>query len=383
MIPRQRLLNCLAGDPVDRVPVYTQIPFALDQGRFVPGPFHGYDDADDWRARDPAYQRLVRRMETDCDNFFIWRPPCMQPLQFIAPPSLLDAGSSVIQGARIVRTSQLNTGTRSLRTVTAVQPGTGHAWVLEHLCKSADDARSLLELDWQRHTPEPGDFFDLQEQLGGRGLMWVTIPSPVLVVCRLFDPMEFLILARTETDLLHRLLETVSERIHANLAALLADGVGPVIRFGGAEHCTPPLMAPEDFDEFVVRYDGPLMQLAAQQGRLIAVHCHGRIRHALGRFLEMGVDQTDPVEQPPDGEITLAEARALSQGRITLTGNIQMREMESMLPTDIKTRVRQIIEEAGHERLIVTTTGTPLEPISERLEANYNAMIDAVLDSRS
>ena len=380
MTSTQRLLNCLAGDPVDRVPIFTQIPFALDQGRFVPGPFYGYEDADDWRVRDPAYQRLVQRMEADCDNFFIWRPPCMQPLQFLVPPSQITAEPPVMEGERITRVSRLNAGGRTLQTASAVQPGTGHAWVLKHLCSSADDARLLLKLDWDGHPPEPGDFFDLQEQLGDRGLMWVTVPSPVLVICRLFDPMEFLMLAHTDSELIHGLLETVSERIHANLTALLAAGVGPIIRFGGAEHCTPPLMGPDDFDAFVVRYDAPLMALAKAHGCRVAVHCHGGIRHALKRFLEMGVDQTDPVEQPPDGEISLAEARKLSEGRITLTGNLQMREMDAMRPAEIKVRVRKIIEETGPERLIVTTTGTPLEPISGRLEANYNAMIDAVLE---
>lgn len=379
--PRERLTKCLSGQPVDRVPIYTQIPFALGEGGFEPGAFHGYADLDNWRKQDPAYWRLVRRMERECDNFFIWRPPCMQSDQFFVPPARVSTAAATAPDGRLVTTSSLRAGNRELVAVTAAQPRTGHTWTLEHYCKSPDDARALLDLPWEGPPPEAGDFAALQDRLGDRGLMWVTVPSPILVVCRLFDPTEFLMFVRSESVLVHRLLETAAERIRTNLAALLDAGVGPVIRFGGAEHCTPPLMGPVDFDDFVVRYDTPLMELARRHGCRVAVHCHGRIRHALRRFLEMGVEQTDPVEQPPDGEVTPREAREITEGRITLTGNIQMRELASLAPADIKARVRQVIADAGPRRLVITSTGTPIEPISPTLEANYNAMIDAVLET--
>jgi hypothetical protein len=124
-------------------------------------------------------------------------------------------------------------------------------------------------------------------------------------------------------------------------------------------------MSPQLFDELVVRYDTPLMELAKRRGRFVAVHCHGRIRHALQRFREMGVDQTDPVEQPPDGEVTLAEARAISEGRITLTEisrcarSPRFRRMPFARGSAPSSRAGPA---AG-----VTTTGTPLESILRQL----------------
>jgi uroporphyrinogen-III decarboxylase len=211
-------------------------------------------------------------------------------------------------------------------------------------------------------------------------LIWVTVPSPILVVCRLFDPTEFLVYVRTESALIHQLLEVVAERIETNLRILLNTGVGPVVRFGGAEHATPPMMSPADFDAMVVRYDRPLVELVKKHGHHVAYHCHGQLRHALTRFVEIGVDQTDPVEQIPDGDLTLHEAREITQGRVTLTGNLQMREMAACRPEEIRDRVKQILSEAGPDRLIVTTTGTPIEPISSTLAENYHAMISATLE---
>jgi len=256
---------------------------------------------------------------------------------------------------------------------------TTHTWQIEHYCKSADDARLLLEIPWKGEPVEADDFPVINKYLGEKGVIWVTIPSPLLVVCRLFDPMEFLILTSTERELIDRLMETAFERIYTNLVKLLESGVGPIIRFGGAEHATPPMMSPYDFDWLIVNYDKPLMDLCRKYGKKIAVHCHGNIRHALKRFAEMGVDQTDPVETAPDGEITLTEARKISKEQITLTGNIQMKDLYNSDEAHIEDRVRAIIKEAGPTRLVITSTGTPLEKISPRLYRNYNCMIDAVL----
>jgi hypothetical protein len=379
MTAKERILHTLRGEKVDRVAIYTQIPFAVGPQGFRPGAFHGYMDHDNWREQDPAYWRLVRRMEKECDNFFVWRPPCMESDQFFIPVSCVQREPDKEQGGMTIKTQTLQIGARKLQTVRGCQPGTGHTWVLEHFCKNPDDARLLLDLPWEGYPAEIGDFFKLETYLGERGVIWVTIPSPILVVCRLFDPTDFLVLPLTESALIHRLLEVVSERIRVNLMALLDAGVGPIIRFGGAEHCTPPLMSPQLFDDLVVRYDTPLIRLAKRYGHFVAVHCHGRIRHALQRFREMGVDQTDPVEQPPGGEVTLTEARAISQNSITLTGNLQVSELDSLSPEAVRIRVRGIIEEAGPTRLIVTTTGTPLEAIPPAIEENYHAMIDATL----
>ena len=220
----------------------------------------------------------------------------------------------------------------------------------------------------------------MERTLGDRGLIWVTVPSPILPVCRLFDPSDFLIFARTERDLMRDLMDVAAARIRANLLALLDLGAGPIIRFGGAEHATPPLMSPADFDALVVAYDEPLVRLCIERGRLVAYHCHGHLRHALPRFVEMGVDQIDPVETVPDGDVTIAVAVELAAGQITLTGNIQSREINMGEPAEIAARVRELIEIAGPRRLIISTTGTPLEPLTPRVVANYHRLIDATLE---
>ena len=67
MNPRDRLLGTLGGQAVDRVPVFTCIPFEVTAEGFKPGPIHAYDEYDAWREKDPAYGRLVRGAETRMD----------------------------------------------------------------------------------------------------------------------------------------------------------------------------------------------------------------------------------------------------------------------------------------------------------------------------
>jgi len=380
MNSKDRLLKTLKGKTPDRVPIYTLIPYALENGRMVPGPFHGYADYDDWRRTDPLYRELVDRMSEECDNFFVWRPECMDAQNLVVSPSLVTCESKNKEGNKITFRYRIDLDDRSLYKTEIFQEGSGHKWITEHLCKTIDDAIALIETDYLNAPCETTSLSRNMEQLGGRGLPWVTIPSPIMTVCRMFDPQDFLLFSAIHKDEIDKLMNIVYERTHETLVQLLNMGAGPIIRFGGAEHATPPMMSPYDFDRLVVEYDKPLMDICHDSGCLVAVHCHGNIRHAVKRFVEMGVDQIDPVEATPWGDISLKELREITKNQITLTGNIQFSEITNESLANIKKRISEIIEIAGPERLIISTTGTPPERITRKQFDNYNAMIDAVME---
>lgn len=390
--PRDRLIAAVSGRTADRVPVYLQLPFRVSEVGFVPAQFAGYDEYDNWRERDPAYRRLVGRMEAEADNFYIWRPECMRSefLLFCDRPVVRTEERLESGRVRITETVEMGAVRRSQ--ITEAEPGTGNRWTVEHFCSSAEDAHQVLGA-LQRAEPDSeqpivrntlvGDseaFYRQVDLLGDRGAHWVTIPSPVLPVVRLFPPDEFLMVLRTDPELVDELIETVTDRILARLTTLLQAGVGPIIRLGGEEHFTPPLAAPADFDRFVVPGDSRIVELCHAYGRFAAVHCHGRLSHALPRFVEIGFDQTDPTEVTPDGDMDIESTKAVAGDAITVTGNIQMRELYTETPAAIATRVRRLIDIAGPTRLVVGTTGTPLEPIPPKVEANYHALLDAVLE---
>jgi len=380
MRAKERLMKTLKGESTDRVAVYTLIPYALENGIMVPGPFHGYDDYDDWRKQDPLYNDLVQRMDAECDNIFMWQPECMNAQNLFFPKNKVILDSKIYNGNKITYQYRMDVPGTNLHYTEVFQEGSGHKWITEHFCKTVDDALKLLEIDYSVAPCETNSLFHNLEQLGDRGLPWVTIPSPLMSVCRLFDPQDFLLFSALYKEQINKLMMVAFERTKANLNKLLDLGAGPIIRFGGAEHATPPIMSPYDFDRLLVEYDKPLMDICHNRGCMVAVHCHGNIRHAVKRFMEMGVDQIDPVEASPWGDISLKEIRYITKDQITLTGNIQFSEISNESPEHIKNRVHEIIKTAGPDRLIISTTGTPPEKITKKQFDNYNAMIDAVIN---
>ena len=99
---------------------------------------------------------------------------------------------------KIVTTNVLNICGYSLQSVFAVSPGTGHTWQLEHICKTPEDAKKLMQLPWREDQNHISDYFEISQMLGDKAVFWVTMPSPVLVVCRLFDPMQIPIITKPE-----------------------------------------------------------------------------------------------------------------------------------------------------------------------------------------
>lgn len=375
---KERLQKTLKGETPDRVPIYTLIPYALENNRMVPGPFHGYSDYDDWRQQDPLYWELVQRMDAECDNIFMWRPECMDAENLFFSTGQIKLDKKTTDGDRVILRYHFDTGEEFLYKTEVFQKGSGHKWITEHFCKSIKDSLLLLDSEYIETPCETESLFTNLEQLGDRGLPWVTIPSPVMSVCRLFNPQDFLLFSALYPNEIEKLIQTAFSRTKSNLLRLLDMDAGPIIRFGGAEHATPPMMSPGDFDRLVVAYDKPLMDICHDRGCMVAVHCHGNIRHAVKRFMEMGVDQIDPVESTPWGDISLEDIRNITKGQITLTGNIQFSEITNESTDYIIRRVNEIISIAGPRRLIISTTGTPLERITRKQFNNYNAMIDAV-----
>lgn len=378
MNPRDRLIKVLDGQKPDRIPIFTLIPFGIEKGKLVPGPFQGYTDIDEWRKNDTLYIDLVSRMDNECDNIYLFRPECADAQNIFINPNDIKIKQKIISENKITMIFEAG----KLQKTEVFQFGSGHKWVTEHLCKSIEEAVDLAEGDY--YVPDCNIEYEESKivELGNRGISWCTIPSPVMSVCRLFDPQDFLLFSAVYSKEIDYLMKVAFERTKKMLADILQKTSSPIIRFGGAEHATPPMMSLADFDRFVYNFDKPLMDMCHEKGKKVAVHCHGNIRYAVKRFVDMGADQLDPVEALPWGDISLEEIRAITKDRITLTGNIQFSEICSESQEHIRRRVRDIINVAGPERLIISTTGTPPEKINTKQYDNYNAMIDETISYR-
>ena len=93
----------------------------------------------------------------------------------------------------------------------------------------------------------------------------------------------------------------------------------------------------------------------------------------------MGIDATDPVEPPPDGDVELKEARQILGDKVTLIGNIEERLFHTGGKEDMERAVRKAIEEgASGGRFILCPTAMPLTtPLDKRVRENIIHYIDS------
>jgi hypothetical protein len=390
MTSRERILRTIAAKPVDRVPIFAPLPWHPLQPAPEPGDWH--------TARN--YQALVARAAEVCDFFVQLEIPERTPFRnarkayalggvpegifdrrfLLVPPENVELQSATAHDGTTEYRYAVHTPRGALTTVEAIRPGEDTVWEIEPLVKSAEDAESLLAVPYRFDKPDMSSYYARRAELGERGVAVCFISSPLVMVSRLTGFQTFLEWTVTEKSLVERLIRTAQERVAERLQYVLANDAGPIFRFGGSEQATPPMMSGRAFDRYIVGYEGPLWEMVRAAGRIVWVHCHGRVRTVIDKFVDGGVQVMDPTEPPPQGDIEIGEAKRLAaRGPMTLVGNIEFSELESRTPDEIAEQVRRAIEDGGKQRIILGASAEVIAGVSDRLRDNILAFIDAGL----
>ncbi len=362
MTSRERILRACRREPVDRVPISTY-------------ELVGWNGKA-WENGEPSYRRLMDaiREKTDCIY--------AAGLDWKGPPHPERHTETWTEGtSRLTRTVWRTPG-GDLTTLQRVDPDVHTVWTLEHLLKTVDDIELYLSLPHEPPEPVMRRFYREQGELGERGVMMLSVSDPVCEAAELFEMGRFLVHAITEPDAIGRLLDAIHERQMVALRRILDNDVRDVIfRICGPEYATPPYLSPEYFRRFVTPYLTEIIAEIRKGGAFARTHCHGRIGRVLDQMVEAGSQGLDPVEPPPDGDITLGEVKGLYGDRLCLFGNIELRELETSDPDRIEHLVRTAIEEgAAGGGFVLMPTAAPINvPLSPRTEENYLRSIEAGL----
>ena len=262
------------------------------------------------------------------------------------------------------------------------QPGLAETYLL----KDRRDAETYLSLPRRTIEGDTSGFRDVVGSLGDRGIVEVGLRvNPAGHVAGLFGSEVFALMTVTDRDVVHALCQREMEHILRAVTFLLEQDVGPYFSMLGEEYLVPPLHGPRDFDEFNVRYDKPIIDRIHQAGGRIHIHCHGAMSRVLEGFLAMGVDVLHPLEPPPLGDITAADARRMAGDRLCIEGNIQIADMYELTADEIRAQTEVLIEDAydGAAGLIVCPSASPyIRDAGEQCFPQYAAMVDAVLRKR-
>ena len=359
MTRKASIFAALRGEPVSHVP-------------FATYNLHPY--ADSPHRQDPSYRDLLALVEQKAGIY------CKRSLPPISPTGPQHIERIEQNGDLTIATTILPTPKGDLRSV-RVTPLNQPGLVTEHFIKTDEDIDRYISLTWEPPEYEPAPLREFAEQLADRGVVTVSYSDPMYAAASLFDFGEYCVRYATNPAGIRRLVDHLFEQIAEDTRrkASVCDGLDVIFLTGGPEVATPPMMPPDAFAELVTPYQKRLIEIIHAAGHLAMIHCHGRVRDVLEHMIQTGVDAIEPIEPPPQGDITLAELTKRADGRLSFFGHIQDQEFHTA-PAGTMTRRVEAIAKAidGRTGYVMAPTCTPFQhPATDTFLRNYTEWIGA------
>lgn len=361
----------VAGRPVDRVPIW------LREGFDFHLPLARADDFTMGWKKDPGYVELFEFAKPYCDDRAGWSPGGHFNRMLGVPPHVMRAEHEQDGPDRRRTTTTIDTPGGELVQVTEQMRGEATSWTVKPAVETLDDLDRLRRVPFEVDPVSYDDYERTLNAVGDRGVVSIFLSSPWVVFSTVTTFEQALMWSATERAMVHEVLQQITDRACACLDAVLERPLDTHAVIGGSEQCTPPMMSPDAFAEFVTPYEKPLVDRLRAAGIPVWCHCHGRVRYALPEIEKIGYSVTEPVEPPEygGGDLSMAEARAAVDDRLTLCGNLQFEELERCGEDHIRRRVREIVD-TGKDRLILAASAGPTSRPSERMLRNYRAWIE-------
>jgi uroporphyrinogen-III decarboxylase len=132
----------------------------------------------------------------------------------------------------------------------------------------------------------------------------------------------------------------------------------------------------------VTAYDRLMVEAIQREGGFARIHCHGNIKDILGDIAATGCVGLDPIEPPPQGNVSLGYVRERVGEQMVLFGNLEASDIE-FLPTDqFAERVKTALDEgtagAGRGFVLMPSSCPYGRELPIQALRNYEAMVEAV-----
>jgi hypothetical protein len=371
---RDRLMATLRGEPVDRFPVSFYEINGLDERPQDPDAYNIY--------ADPSWKPLIELAREKSDRIV------MRAVEFKDQPSdplegVTTCQATEVGGSRFTRRTIQAVG-HSLTSLTRRDRDVATDWEIEHLLKSVEDLKAYLRLP----VPLPGGSPDItgvleaEAALGEGGIVMIDTPDPLCQAAALFDMATYTVIALTEQGLFHRLLERFAEQLYARTEAVARALPGRLWRIYGPEYASPPFLPPVLFKQYVVGYDTPMVSAIQRFGGYARLHCHGRIKSILDLIVSTGCVGLDPVEPPPQGDVSLAYVRERFGKDLVLFGNLEASDLENLPTPEFEKKIAQAIgeaaENAGRGFVLMPSSCPYGRKLSSMALNNYYKMVEMV-----
>lgn len=394
MTGKERMLAAICGKEVDRPPIWLREGFNIG-GNIKGEPLQNLKGMErelssdfylGWKD-DPLYRELFEYLNSVADTMVSWNIAEHINRFLVIPPEHIRRKIVKIDDCTCIIDGWIETPRGALTFKDKLIRGFNTFWRIDYPVSTVEDLRKMAAIPFHFSPSVLEPYIKAYEEklhaVGDRGILQIGFPSPIVAISGTMSLEDFLAMSLVEKHFFHELLQEITRRLLIITDAIFANRrLETIVNFGGAEQCTPPLMPPQAFDEFVVPYDGQIIERLKRYNIPVNMHCHGKVRHALGCMKKIGVDSTDPVEPPNGGDVSYSEAREIAGDELTLVGNLEFDELESSTPAEIKERVREIAR-FGSTRLILAASAGPISKITDQLAENYKTWIEAALESFS
>lgn len=382
----RRLCGTYRREKVDRIPIFSPIPWwpagDIDATEFG-----------DWRDEE-RFRKVARLVQNHCDpeppynrvapSRGVFEPQSYQ--RFLeAPQEYIEAlPPEKVSDIRTRHITILHTPRGDLKWMYEEDAGIFTQWDKYKPVQCPEDVEKLLSVPYKFSPPDPSEYELLRKhraEMKANAISGAGVNSMVAMLCGIMSYELMLMWIMVEPTLIKTLADAWLERTGEKVNWLLSQGVGPFWHFNGVERAAPPMMGPSQWNEWVVPYDGEIMRRikSADPEAIIHIHCHGKVNTLLDSFVEMGVDSTDPVEPPPQGDADIVDLKKVYDGKLLFQGNIEFLDMETRQPDEIEELVRKAIEGNGKRSVILKPSAGPHEYPSDLFLANAERYIEAGL----
>ena len=364
MTQRERTLITLRGGQADRVPI--QLFGSM-----------GYSPSMENYGQN--YGQFLVYAKQNADMLYGWHEPITTYC------SSLYSGieiKEVVQkdGDRIVVTRAVETPKGTISQVSESDAlTTSDQRIRKHFLETDADFDKVMSIPSTPFRPDVGTYHKIRERIGEAGVVTTFLTGPVGISGLLMEPSQFAMWTIDERDRLHALLRKIARQMNDYLDYLIDNDAVELVWFGGAEQVVPPLGSPDMYKEYVDDYERPFVERIHENGGLSILHCHGSIGKVIGQLADTGYDALQPVESPPMGDITMAQAKKTVGERLCLIGNIQVDQMYRSTPEKIEQLVREVIEQGKPNGGFILGISASFfsSDMSDEVLANYMAYIDA------
>lgn len=324
MTPRQRVLNVLRGEPVDKV------PFTIYESK-IP---------------QCAVERELRNRGLCIVNR-------AQPVVTRTTPNCVHESHHYTENGRPRVRQVIRTPVGELSSV--IEPSGFTSWTLEKLFKSPDDYRKLLFLAQdERCTLNDAAYREAEQWMGEDVILRGGVGA-----CPLHQIMihwmgvevfsEEWAERRDEVLKLERAMREPLRRVFP----LLADSPITHANFGGNE--VPEVMGPVRYREFCIPLFNECAEIFHRQGKFLGSHLDGNNKPWAEDVARCGLDYIEAYTPAPDTDLTLAEALRVWPKKVLWINFPSSVHLCSI--AEIKRTTRELLEAArGSHRLILGIT---------------------------